>query len=65
MNLYPRFVVEDGRILFKIHVDGVERIAYVSEAMAFGYVQDLVNALARVKADTSHPLDADHPVPVR
>lgn len=65
MSLYPRFVVEDGRILFKIYVDGVDRVSEVPAEVAFGYVQDLVNALARVKADTSHPSDSDAPVPPR
>ncbi len=65
MKLYPRIVVEDGQILFKINVDGVEHISAVSEGLALALIKDLAGALQWADADTSHPSDADHPVPVR
>ena len=65
MNLYPRFVVEDGRILHKVSVDGVERISVVSESLALSLIKDLAGALMWADADTGHPSDSDQPVPVR
>ncbi len=65
MKLYPRFVVEDGRILHKVNVDGMEHSCEVSEGLAKSLIKDLAGALMWAETDTSHPSDSDQPVPVR
>lgn len=65
MSLYPRFVVEDGRILHKVNVAGVEHSCELSEGLALALIKDLAGALMWAETDTSHPSDADYPAPVR
>ncbi len=65
MSRYPRFVVEDGRILHKVNVAGTEHSYEVSETLALTLIKDLAGALMWAETDTSHPADADHPVPPR
>jgi len=65
MNLYPRFVVEDGRILHKVNVDGVERSCEVGEGLALSLIADLAKAIQWAECSQPHPSDSDAPVPPR
>lgn len=59
--LYPRFVVEDGRILCKVNVDGVERACPVSEGLALSLIADLAKAIQWADCSAPHPSDSDQP----
>lgn len=65
MSLYPRFVVEDGRILCKVNVEGVERSCEVGQSLAHQLAIDILKCLQWADCSAPHPSDADYPVPPR